>query len=399
LRCLYYAQWRNQARQPRKVEANSVRVAIDGQFRSLPPSGTGAYLEALFHELPRISPEDSFVLVERPGRLGPKVLPERIRTDARLLRSQWELAGFERASRTHAPDLLHIPSFAAPLRSATPFVVTMHDAIPFVLPAYRASAPMRVHLALMRQTARRATLVLTPSNAAAEDLHRYLGVPEGKIRVTPEAADASYRPSLNRELDQAVAARFGITGPYIFNVGGLDVRKRVDLLIEAFAGARNRLPADTKLVIGGRAHSGNPTVFPDLQPLVERLGVADHVVFTGWITDAEKLALYQGATIYATPSIYEGFGLTPLEAMACGAPVIASNRTSLPEVIGSAGLLIEPDVDAWQSAIVDLMTNDARRAEFTRLGLQRASTFTWQRTAELTVAAYHEAFELNQRGA
>jgi glycosyltransferase involved in cell wall biosynthesis len=375
-----------------------VRVVIDGQFRSLPPSGTGTYLEQLLTELPRVAPDDEFIAVDpalasRSPR-GGRLLPASFKNDARIRRLLWETAGFEAQSRAFRPDLLHIPSFAAPLRSTTPFVVTIHDAIPFVLPAYQASRPMRIHLALMKRTTTRASLVLTPSHAAAGDLHRVLDIPRERIRVTPEAADPRFRPAESRTLRDDLRERFGLHGPYIFNVGGLDVRKRVDLLIEAFALARHRLPAGTKLVIGGKAHSGNLAVYPPLEPLIDDLGVGNDMVLTGWLDDDDKLALYQAADAYVTPSIYEGFGLTPLEAMACGAPVVAANRTSFPEVIGDAGLLVEPEVRALSDAIARLLNDPVLQREFSARGLSRAATFSRRRMAEQTVSAYREAIEL-----
>jgi glycosyltransferase involved in cell wall biosynthesis len=375
-----------------------VRVVIDGQFRSLPPSGTGTYLEQLLDELPRVAPDDQFIAVDpaltawlpRGGRL----LPSSFKNDARIRRLLWETAGFEAQARTHRPDLLHIPSFAAPLRDVTPFVVTIHDAIPFVLPAYQASRPMQVHLALMKRTTSRATLVLTPSEAAAGDLHRVLGIPKERIRVTPEAADPRYRPAVSRTLRDVLRKRYELHGPYIFNVGGLDVRKQVDVLIEAFALVRHRLPAGTKLVVGGKAHSGNPAVYPPLEPLIAELGLRNDVVLTGWLDDDDKLALYQAATAYVTPSIYEGFGLTLLEAMACGTPVIAANRTSLPEVIGDAGILVEPETAALGDAITRLLNDPRLQRELSARGLTRAGEFSWRRLAEQTVSAYREAIEL-----
>ena len=375
-----------------------MRIAIDAQFRSLPPSGTGAYLEALLRELPAVLSPDELVVVERPDNLSGRLLPDRLRHDARLQRFAWESGGFAREAASQRPDLLHIPSLAAPIRTRTPFVVTIHDTIPFVLPAYRASAPMRAHLTLMKRTTRRATLVLTPSQAASDDIHSVLGIPRHRIRVTPEAAEDRFQPSLDGKLDAKVASAFGIDGPYIFNVGGLDVRKRIDLLIEAFAAARSSLPANTKLVMGGKAHSGNAAVFPPIEPLIKRHGLADAVVLTGWLSEEQKVALYQGATLYATPSIYEGFGLTPLEAMACGTPVLAANRTSVPEVVGDAGLLLEPDVPAWRDALIAVFNDPVKRADLAARGLNRAAEFTWRRTAELTRDAYREAIAMARKG-
>jgi glycosyltransferase involved in cell wall biosynthesis len=375
-----------------------VRVAIDGQFRSLPPSGTGTYLEQLLAQLPHVAPQDEFLLVDpaltSQSPRGSRFLPSSLKNDARVRRLLWETTGFGAEARGLAPDLLHIPSFAAPLRSPAPVVVTIHDAIPFVLPAYQASLPMRAHLALMKRTTSQATLVLTPSEAAANDVHEVLGIPRERIRVTPEAADSRFCPAEHRVLPADLAERFRLHGPYIFNVGGLDVRKRVDLLIEAFALVRHQLPAGTKLVIGGRAHSGNPAVYPPLEPLIAGLGVGNDVVLTGWLGDEEKLALYQAATVYVTPSIYEGFGLTPLEAMACGTPVIAANRTSFPEVIGDAGLLVEPETGALAEAIRTLVNDESLRRELSARGLARAGAFSWRRMAEQTVSAYREAIAM-----
>ena len=132
--------------------------------------------------------------------------------------------------------------------------------------------------------------------------------------------------------------------------------------------------------------------------MIARSGVADAVVMTGWLSDDEKVDLYQGADLYVTPSIYEGFGLTPLEAMACGTPVIAANRTSFPEVIGDAGLLIEPDVTPWRDAIVALMNDTARRTEMSEQGRVRAAEYTWRKTAELTIEAYRDAYALSRKG-
>ncbi len=379
-----------------------MRVAIDGQFLSLPPSGTGTYLRNLIDALPSAAPDITFTIVDSADEANwPRhwrLLPATIRNEPRLRRLNWEALGFGKAAALLPDiDLLHIPSMAAPLRSRLPYVVTVHDAIPFVLPEYRASRAMRAHLTLMRHTIAKATLILTPSNAAALDLVSVLGLPAGKIRVTPEAADPRCVPSEHTDVLEVVRRRFGISGPFCFTVGGLDVRKRVDLLIESFARSLPELPEGAQLVIGGKAHSGNSVVYPPLQPVIDRFGVRNRVIVTGWLGDAEKVALYQAATVYVTPSIYEGFGLTALEAMACGTPVIAANRTSLPEIVGSAGLLVEPNARDLGRALVELMNNEELRCEMRAKGLERASHYTWRRTAELTADAYREAVAIADR--
>jgi glycosyltransferase involved in cell wall biosynthesis len=372
-----------------------VRIAIDGQFLRMPPSGTGVYVRNLLRALPGAAPDLSIDVLEPrdipflPGGLG---------REPRLRRFWWETAGAGTAARRLGPDLLHIPSFAAPLRARTPLVVTIHDAIPLVLPEYRASMAMRAHLALMRRSTLAARLVLTPSRSAANDLERLLGIPADRIRVTPLAADPACRPpaDCDREIIEAARARFDVRGPYVFTVAGLDARKRVDVVLEAFAMALPDLPPDTTLVIGGVAHRDNAVVYPPLDPIVDRLGIGDRVRVTGWLDDATKVALYQGAAAAVTASIYEGFGLTVLEAMACGAPTIATPLTSLPEVAGDAALLVDPDPEAWRAALVRVVIDHTLAACLRERGLARAAEFSWERTATATAAAYREAIAMGE---
>lgn len=375
-----------------------MRVALDGSFLSLPPSGIGTYLRHLADALRDLDSSLDLRIVEpnwhdvsRDDRT--RTLPSRLWHDRRVQRFAWDLVGVERQSSRLAPDLLHVPHFAAPLRPRAPLIVTVHDVIPLVLPAYRSSQAMRANLAIMRRTVRRAQVILTPSTAAAADVSRMLAITPDRIRVTPEAAGALFRPSDDPASDRAVAQRFGVAGPYIFNVGGYDARKNLPVLLEAFARCRGEIDLSTKLVIAGAPHSDNPAVFPPLPPLIERLGLAGAVVLTGRVSELDKVALYRGAALYATPSLYEGFGLTALEAMACGVPTIAADRASLPEVVGDGGMLVEPDAESFARAITRVLNDPHLSGNLRERGLRRAATFSWRRTAQLTLSAYHDVME------
>lgn len=382
-----------------------MRVAVDGSFLELPPSGTGAYVRHLVDALARVAPDLDVALIA-PVRAGVApagggVIGRGLRGE-RARRFAWEAVGVARAAGRLRPaaDLLHVPHFSAPAPGpwarSLPLVVTVHDAIPLVLPAYRASRAQRVRLALMRRTVRRARIVLTPSRAAADDIVRVLGISRDRLRVTPEAADPACRPARDateQEAAQVASRRLGVPEGtrYIFNVGGFDIRKNLPVLLDAFAVALPRLATPHCLVIAGAPHSGNPIVFPPLGPRIARLGLEGRVILPGIVAEADKLALYRAAGLYVTPSAYEGFGLTALEAMACGVPTIAADRTSLPEVVGDGGLLVAPEPAALAEAIVAVANDPARAAALRARGLARAAQFSWERTARLTLEAYREA--------
>jgi glycosyltransferase involved in cell wall biosynthesis len=163
--------------------------------------------------------------------------------------------------------------------------------------------------------------------------------------------------------------------------------------VRGFAAALPRLDEDYDLVIVGRAHTDNPTLYPPLAPLLRELGLEERVLLVGFVSEEDKRDFYRAASVFAFTSEYEGFGFDPLEAMACGAPVICSNRTSLPEVVGDAGLLIDPEPGAIAEALAATLSNPDLRADLSLRGIMRARQFTWARCAAQTIAAYGEALD------
>jgi glycosyltransferase involved in cell wall biosynthesis len=367
----------------------SITVAIDGNFLTMPHSGIGTYVRGLADAL--VADADALgirirMLEPAPGRfLHPGSKQHRFLWDA------FGITGALMAAGDPKPDLLHLPQMSAPFAVPVPLVVTIHDVIPFVMDDYRASRAMRLYTGLMARSVKKARRVIAPSDSAKTDIARVLGIREEKIVAIPEAADASLVPVTDDSANRTVAQRWGVRGRYLFNIGGFDRRKNLPLLIEAFAAAIPRIDDDVHLVIAGAPHTGNERVFPPLEPVIRRHGLEGRVLLTGRVTDDERRELYQAAHLYITPSEYEGFGLTPLEAMACGVPAIVANRTSLPEVVGDAGLTVEPTVDDLAAAIVEVMTDDAMRDDLSRRSLARARTFTWAEAARRTADVYREA--------
>jgi glycosyltransferase involved in cell wall biosynthesis len=169
------------------------------------------------------------------------------------------------------------------------------------------------------------------------------------------------------------------------------MRKNVPRLIEAYGRLPERLRREYQLVIAGRYQNLGHPLYPDPRETVRRLGLEGNVIFTGQVREQDKAPLFSAATVFAFPSLYEGFGIPVLEAMACGTPVVTSNTSALPEVAGDAGLLVDPyDTDAISQALAELLENQARRDELARRGLERARRFTWHQVAEQTVRVYKE---------
>lgn len=391
-----------------QVGEGSVRVGVEGSAMAEPATGVGQYVHALWREFSRglpgvepvlLLPGPAATLEDMIGPLtGEVVVEEPPRRPVRLQSGKgrklwWEQVGLPSAARRAGVDLVHVTHSWAPLRRDRPYVVTIHDLVPLVYPVYANTRQARLYLRFALATAARADLILTDSSHAAGDIARLLRVPTARIRVIPLAAGEEYRPL--PAADPAIVdarAKFGLgrDDPFVFNVGGLDWRKNLVSLVRAFALARPRLPQDTRLVIGGAAHSGHPDRYPDLAPVVAEAGVGDRTIFTGRISEGEKLALLNAAAAYVYPSLYEGFGLSPLEAMRCGVPTICADRSSLPEVVGDGGLLVEPTPEDLAAAMVRVLNSSQERDDLRRRALASAARFSWARTAGDTAAAYRE---------
>jgi glycosyltransferase involved in cell wall biosynthesis len=248
---------------------------------------------------------------------------------------------------------------------------------------------VRLYTLLVAIAAKRADMVLTDSQASKWDIVHLLDIPSERVRVIYLAADDIYQPVLDNHRLTAIRQKYGLPESYLLYLGGFDQRKNVLTLLKAFA----LLVKDPRAFLGiaGRLPQKGSDFFPDPRPIVQELGIEERVVFTGWVPEEDKPALYRGARALVFPSLYEGFGLPPLEALACGTPVIASNRGSLPEIVGDGGLLLEPDdVEGLAAAMQKLLNDDTLREDLREKGLAHAAKFSWEKTARETLAVYRE---------
>jgi glycosyltransferase involved in cell wall biosynthesis len=287
-------------------------------------------------------------------------------------------------------DLLHVTYVAPPICPCR-YVVSVHDISFETHPAF---LPPRVRLmlkTLVPMSMRRATRVITLSEHTRKEIITRYGVPADKVTTTSLAAAPHYRPITDGAALADVQARYRVTQRYILALGNIEPRKNLARLVDAYARARERGHlVGVKLVLAGKVQG------PDSEVVgrVDKSGYAADVVFPGYIADADLPALYSGARAYVYPSLYEGFGLPPLEAMACGTPVICSNAASLPEVTGDAALSFSPyDTEALTEALIRIDVEPGLGDDLCQKGLRRATQFSWTRCAEQTLTIYREAMQ------
>ncbi len=393
-----------------------MRIGLNGLFLKQPMTGSGQYTKNLLAALAEIDQSNDYLLITPPqggdrarmraaansatSFVAPMALGFRYREvktpfDAfsRQLSKVWfEQIGVPNAGRREQVDVIHYPYFAAPLFSHPKVVVTIHDVIPLLQGPYRGSASVQLYTKLVSTAAKRAAAIITDSESSKSDIVRILGIPSEKIAVVYLAVDAGFRMEDNGDALRQVRRRYGLGEDFVLYIGGLDYRKNVISLVEAFAEVRRRLGAGIKLAIAGHL-AKESALFPDVRGAVHKLGIEDAVVFLGPVADNDRPLLYSAAKVFVFPSLYEGFGLPPLEAMACGAPVICSNSSSLPEVVGDAAIVFEPTRrDELVLAMLDVLTKEDLRAKLRGKGLRRAGEFSWAKTAQETLMVY-EAVE------
>lgn len=361
-----------------------MRVGINTRLLSVKPgyrqTGVARYIARLAAALPpAMGAADDLVLLGQPAPAGERPAQ----------RAVWEQTALPRAVRRHQLDLLHGPVNVLPVAARCAMVVTIHDLaflrLPDVVPAAR-----RHYLAAMTKMAvRRASRIVTVSEHAKADIVELLGVPPDRVIVTPLGVDARFRPA-PEQTKTAFFAHHGLQRPYILTVGTLEPRKNLPALLRAFGQIASQTDHDLVLVgPDGWLNTEIDRTFSDLPaPVRER------VRFVGFVADEDMPAWYSAASLMVYPSLYEGFGLPVLESMACGTPVVTSNRSSLPEVAAGAALTGDPtDLDWLGAAIIRILSDATLAANLARAGQERAHSFTWERTARLTANAYREALE------
>ena len=374
------------------TDQHPIHIGLNAHLLSLAQTYRGAgihwYIYNLLLNLAHVDQENQYTvfLSDRsfPPNSGLTLRTSWLPTTQPLVRIGWEQWVQPFVLWEEKVDLLHSLAFVTPLLSPCPSVITIYD-LSFIIFPQGFKYSKRLYLTLLtRPSARKARRIITISESTKRDTIRLLGVSSEKVDVVYCGVDKAFHPLPEREIASFRQKR-GLPERIILFVGTIEPRKNVTRLIEAYSHLRGER---VKLVIGG----ARGWLYEEIFARVEELNLTDEVLFPGYIPPDELPLWYNAAELFVYPSLYEGFGLPPLEAMACGTPVITSNVSSLPEVVGEAGLTVNPmDSKGLAEAMNQVLCDEALRQSMRERGLARAGRFSWARAARETVGVYRRA--------
>jgi glycosyltransferase involved in cell wall biosynthesis len=357
----------------------ALRVGIDGRAFTSPAAGVRRYVEGL---VPALMAFDGALEIVALGGTESPTGVERVPEPAHPPTNfGWSVVGLPLAASRAKVDVIHAPAYTAPFWAAVPVVVTIHDVSYERHPEWYPYRRDWLRRAFYRRSARSAVHVLTDSAFSAEEIAQAYAIDRQQITVAPLGVTAAF----SRAADHSA----GVVTPFLLHVGDLHERRNLRMVVDALVEARRRPGAERLSLVLAGVDRG---VGESLDQAAASAAAPDAVVRLGSVSEERLRALYRGAAALVYPSRYEGFGLPVLEAMASGTPVIASHAGSIPEVLGNAGVLLDPDDrPGWVAAIGAIMTDEVLARRLRQLGVSRAQTFTWARTAAITAGVYRRA--------
>jgi glycosyltransferase involved in cell wall biosynthesis len=369
-----------------RIAISAPLLAPEGSFRS---AGIHTYIQHSLQHLPGVDPALRLTLftahppAELPSSI--EVQPPRWNVDRPALRILWEQLALPTAVRRVHADGLHATAFVAPIVRARPTVITIYDASFALFPQFFRGFNQTYLRVGTGWSARHAQRIIVISECARRDVHRLYGAPLDRIVVAYPGVDETLRRADPARVQEFRRAK-NLPDKFLLYLGTLEPRKNLALLVRAFAQLKHECP-DAALVLAGDVGWLADEVFAAM----DECGVSDSVRLPGYVAAGEKALWYAAATAFAFPSLYEGFGMPPLEAMACGTPVVTSNVASLPEAVGDAGLMLAPDdVGSWAAALKRVWTDAAYRAELADRGVRQAQRFTWYATSRQIAQTYRD---------
>lgn len=370
-----------------------MRIAIDAHSVGTGLGGNESYATNLIEALGEIDQNNQYTIyvtkreaVERFKDRWPNFSVRSTLPHTPLIRIPITLTSELRRNRV---DVLHV-QFTSPPVPPCPVVVSIHDLSFEHLPlTFKRRSRMQLRMTV-RRSARQAAQVLTLSEYVRKDVVETYGVDPARVAIVPLAAPEHFSPVRDKKELQRVRQKYGIDENYILSVGAIQPRKNLPRLLQAYSLLRRQQPEGNlpRLVLVGKC----AWLYDETLRKISELGLSDLVTLTGHVPEADLPALYSGSSCFIYPSYFEGFGLPPLEAMKCGAPVVVGNRTSLPEVVGDAAVLVDPfEVSEIAAGIARVLNDSGLRASLREKGLERARAFDWRDTARQTLAVYEKA--------
>ena len=379
-----------------------MHIAINGWFYDQVSTGSGQYLRQLLKNLPRVAPELEVSLILPPHIQAPPDLPKTINVASTsnfrlplkalggpkgLAKVMFEQRTFPKVARELEADIAHVPYWGTPLACPVKLVTTVLDVIPLLYPLYNQGLFRNVYTSLVSAAARGSNHIITISETAKIDIEEQLGIAEDDITVTYLAPDERFHPRIGAEDDEAVRAKYSLPEQFVLYLGGFDWRKQVNTLMLAYTYVGEADGDTFPLVLAGREPQYDDQLFPDLRAYSRRLKIDDYVQWIGFVDEADKPALFRLADVFVFPSLYEGFGLMALEAMAAGAPVVTSDAIVFEEILEDAAYIVN-NAREMAGAIIALLIQQPLRDAMINQGLALASNYSWRKTAQETVAVY-----------
>ena len=368
-----------------------LRIGIDATAIPSNRVGAGNYIFNLVRGLAKVDVENLYFVFAKPEHVVEwkieqpnfRFLPGASRS--RPLRLAWEQSVLPVLVRQHKIDVLHSPHYTLPLFNPGRSVVTFCDMIFYLYPEMHSFSKRVFFRAMMQVSSQRADWIIAISESTARDLLGMFRVMPDRVCAIPLAAESNFRRITDRDSINRICGQYGLrAGEYILYVGVLEPRKNIPTLLRAYQDLVAQGIREQLAIVGRRGW-----MFDEIFTTVQTLKLGDKVVFTGYVPNDELPYLYNGARLFVYPSLYEGFGLPVLEAMACGTPVVTSSVSSMPEIVDDAGLLVDPrDPKQLARAIEQLVVDDDLHRSLQERGLQRAEQFSWERTARETLQVY-----------
>lgn len=370
-----------------------MRVGLDGYPLSEPRTGVGHYTLELARALALSYPSDQFELVSPQPFAGAVVednqLPNLsfVKAKSSSIRGHWWSVGLPLYAKRAAFDLFHGTNYELPLWHNRRSVLTIHDLSTLRYPQLHRRRLVRRARARLPLAVKLATAIVTPTETVKQEVCKQFRITPERVTPIHEAPRSIFRP-MTLDESAEVRGRLDIEDDFLLFVGTLEPRKNLLTLLKAFAQVLDEISLRPQLVIAG----SEGWLMDATDAFITSSGISERLRFTGYLQDEELRALYSSCKAFVYPSLYEGFGLPPLEAMSCGAPVIASRIGALQEILGDAAILNDAlDVDSLVRAIKDILGNDRRREELSSAGFKQVAKFSWDKTAQLTYQVYQNA--------